>query len=60
MLVVGESQTGKTSIIQQFLDYDPDPAPPGKKKPAASMSNSDFSLKIIRIKGEKVRLQLWD
>ena len=59
MLVVGESQTGKSTMIQGFLEYEESGAGSGPKSSVIN-SNSDFTLKIIKIDGEKVRLQLWD
>lgn len=67
IIVVGEPQTGKTSIISSFLEYDGalsqsviGGVAQQKKKKIILNENADFTLKIIRINGEKVRLQLWD
>ena len=57
LLIVGEGMSGKTSLIQSFLEQD------GGNPGSANMiknSNSDFSLKIVKIDGEKVRMQVWD
>ena len=54
LLVVGESGAGKTSIIKAFLDHD------SGDGTTPNMSNSDFSLKIVKADGEKLRMQLWD
>lgn len=71
---MGEPETGKSSLISAFLDYEgelnaslvaggpangnsPNKGPAGHK---VISTNSDFSLKIIRIDGAKARLQLWD
>ena len=63
IIIVGEPQTGKTSLIQSFLDYEGDlnqsligGGQQKKKVHRVIHSNSDFSLKIIKINGEKVRL----
>lgn len=56
LLIVGEPQTGKSSLIQQFLDYDGDRIRGSAKPSTIKNTNSDFSLKIIKIEGEKVRL----
>ena len=48
LLIVGESQTGKTGQIQSFLEQD------GGNPGSGAMiknSNSDFSLKIVMIDG---------
>jgi GTPase SAR1 family protein len=61
--VDGEPQAGKTSLIQSFLDYDGTLNQSVVKDKGAHTfknTNSDFSLKIIKIDGEKVRLQVWD
>ena len=59
IIIVGEPQSGKTAVIQSFLSYE------GKLNESMVQnsnphmqinSNSDFSLKIIKIEGEKVRL----
>ena len=65
MVVVGEPQSGKSTLIQTFLDYDGtlnQSVVRGTDKSPHTLinKNSDFSLKIIKIDGEKVRLQLWD
>jgi GTPase SAR1 family protein len=61
IIIVGEPETGKTSLIQCFLDYDGElnkslieDAKP--KQHNIINPNSDFSLKIINIGGEKARL----
>ena len=43
-------------MIQEFLQYG---ANPSKARPKNN-ANKDFSLKIMKINGEKVRVQLWD
>ena len=46
LLIVGEGMSGKTSLIQSFLEHD------GGNPGGANMiknSNSDFSLKIVKI-----------
>lgn len=62
--MVGEPQAGKTCLIQSFLDYDgtlnQSVVHGTDKNHVLRNANSDFSLKIIKIDGEKVRLQLWD
>ena len=64
IIVVGEAETGKTSIIQSFLEYEgtlnESIINSESARPKKPISNSDFSLKIVRIQGEKVRLQIWD
>ena len=64
-MVVGEPEAGKSAIIKAFMDYeDPDMRDNQiGSRPTPSMSQSkisDFSLKIIKLDGEKVRIQLWD
>ena len=61
--MVGEPETGKSSLIQCFLDYDGELNQSiiegGEVKPRQHNvinPNSDFSLKIIKIGGEKARL----
>jgi GTPase SAR1 family protein len=56
LIIVGEPGTGKTSLIRQFLAYNKD----GKGTTNNIKQNDDFSLKMIYINGEKVRIQLWD
>ena len=48
LLIVGEEQSGKTSIIQQFLLHDG-----GNQGSGAIIKNqnSDFSMKILNIDG---------
>ena len=61
ILVVGESGTGKTSLIQEFMDYDgPLADKGGPRPPPRSAAQKDFQLKILKVEGEKVRLQIWD
>ena len=57
LIIVGEPETGKTSLIKSFMDYDKES---GGMKNNTFNQNSDFNLKIIKINGEKARLQLWD
>ena len=52
IIIVGEPETGKTSIIQEFLNYEAE----GVSKSTVINSMSDFSMKIIKIDGEKARL----
>ena len=58
--MVGEADTGKTSLILTFLNYSDKDGPTDINKKKRINPNNDFSLKIIKIDGEKVRLQLWD
>ena len=66
IIIVGEPETGKTSIIQSFLDYEGElnksmmGAGNKPKQHNVINANSDFSLKIIKLGEERVRLQLWD
>lgn len=66
IIIVGEPETGKTSIIQSFLDYEGElnksmmGAGNKSNKHNVINSNSDFSLKIIKLGEDRVRLQLWD
>ena len=48
---MGEPATGKSSIIKAFLEYDD-----GSSTVTPKISNSDFSLKIVKVDGEKMRL----
>ena len=66
ILVVGEPQTGKSSIItaffncQELTDTASRQTQMTKQIGGANNSMMDFVLKIINIKGKKVRVQLWD
>ena len=66
IIIVGESLTGKTSLIHSFVRNDgkaPDLDPEEIVAPSENMN--DFSIKILTVENEmgeleKVRLQLWD
>ena len=61
VLVVGEPQTGKTSLISEFIDYDgPLADKAGPRPPPRSAAQKDFHMKIIKVEGQKVRMQIWD
>lgn len=53
ILVIGNSFSGKTSIVNRFVknEYDPN-----YKATVAC----DFSLKVLKIEDNEIRLQLWD
>ena len=59
ILIVGETGTGKTSIVQEFMNYDGDLTEKTENKRGYA-ANRDFQLKIMHIEGTKVRMQLWD
>lgn len=60
ILVVGEPQTGKSSLIQEFMNYDGPLADKGGPRPPRSTAQKDFHLKVLKVEGERVRLQIWD
>lgn len=53
ILVVGNSSTGKTTFIKQFVHnrYEP---------PRQGTLNSDISLKVIRMGDSELRLNIWE
>ena len=53
ILVIGDSFSGKTSLVNRFISNKFDP---NYKATVAC----DFSLKILKIEGNEIRLQLWD
>ncbi len=53
ILVIGNSFSGKTSIVNRFVQNKFDP---NYKATVAC----DFSMKILKIEDTEIRLQLWD
>ena len=53
ILVIGNSASGKTSIVQRFVKNEFSP----EYKTTIAV---DFSLKILKIEDNEIRLQLWD
>lgn len=53
VLVIGNSFSGKTSFVNRFIHNKFDP---NYKATVAC----DFSLKILKIEENEIRLQLWD
>jgi Ras-related protein Rab-7A len=53
VLVVGDPNTGKTSLVNQFVQRKFEPI----YKPTIAC---DFALKILEIAGKTVRVQIWD
>ncbi|CDW78483.1 rab1 small gtp-binding protein [Stylonychia lemnae] len=72
ILVVGEAKTGKSTLIQSYLQSDlgePEGMKtassrntflPSQNKNSTNSSTMDFVLKILNVNGQKVRVQLWD
>lgn len=64
ILVIGDPKTGKTSLIQAFMNSDAGSPFLQSKNLSALGSNGgqmDFVLKILNIPGHgKVRVQLWE
>ena len=67
ILVVGEPNTGKSTLIGAFFNCEQ--LADGQSRQTAFTKNlspqpagslMDFVLKIINVKGRKVRVQLWD
>lgn len=53
VIVVGNSNVGKTSIVNRFIG---DRFDPNYKATVAA----DFQTKILDMKGNEIRLQMWD
>ena len=53
VIVVGSSNVGKTSIVNRFVG---DRFDPNYKATVAA----DFQTKILEIRGNEIRLQMWD
>ncbi len=53
VIVIGNSSVGKTSIVNRFVG---DRFDPNYKATIAA----DFQTKILNIKGNEIRLQIWD
>ena len=53
VIVVGNSNVGKTSIVNRFVG---DRFDPNYKATVAA----DFQTKILEIRGNEIRLQMWD
>lgn len=53
MIVVGDSQCGKSSLLQQFIH--------GRFEPAREMTvGVDLAFKTVRLLEKSIKLQLWD
>ncbi len=53
ILVIGDQATGKTSMVNRFVNKTFDPV-------HRATIACDFSLKIVQINGRPLRIQLWD
>ena len=53
LLIIGDSNVGKTSILTRFSDG---MLPPN----LIGTIGIDFKLKTIELKGKKIKLQIWD
>jgi small GTP-binding protein len=53
VIVIGNSSVGKTSLVNRFVG---DRFDPNYKATIAA----DFQTKILNIKGNEIRLQIWD
>lgn len=53
ILVIGNSYSGKTSIVSRFVQNKFE----GNYKATVAC---DFSMKILKIEDNEIRLQLWD
>lgn len=53
VIVIGNSSVGKTSIVNRFVGdrFDPN---------YKATISADFQTKILEIRGNEIRLQLWD
>ena len=52
-VILGDSAVGKTNLLLRFTEEDYKPT----HLPTIGV---DFKIKIIEVKGKKVKLQLWD
>ena len=53
ILVIGDQATGKTSMVNRFVNKTFDPV-------HRATIACDFSLKIVQINGRPLRIQLWE
>ena len=57
IIVVGDASVGKTSVLSRFLHGPAGPAAASEHGPTIGV---DFGIKVVKVRGRPVKLQIWD